>query len=139
MQRLRQPPLLDRLEQVINRIQLECLDRVLVEGGGEDHVRNFDLGFLVDQAPHHFQAILAGHGHIQKHEVRLVLLNQMQRLDAIARLGYHMNLGVGLQQESQLRPRQRLVIYHDRRDRRGRPGARLQFHRFLHAHPPHFQ
>ena len=87
LQGLQDTGTIKRLQQVIDGVDVERTHRILVERGGED-----DLGHAVgidslQQLLEHGEAVQARHLHIQKHYIRMVRMNQMDRLDAILALG----------------------------------------------------
>ena len=61
----------DRLQQVVDRVHLERLDRVLIEGGDEDELRRSTPA--LEQPPRDFEAGQARHLDVEEHEVRLQL------------------------------------------------------------------
>ena len=72
----------ERLEQVVDRVQLEGGDRVLVVGGGEDDGRPGDRRIGAEGAQH----LEAGHPrHVDVHqdERRRELADRLQRADAV--------------------------------------------------------
>ncbi len=62
------------LEDVINGVYVEGLDGVVVEGGGEDDLRDAQVAFeeLFDYA----EAVQAGHLDVEEDEVGLVFFDQ---------------------------------------------------------------
>ena len=57
---------------------------MLVEGGDEDQRRGLVL--VLEQPAGHLEAGQAGHLDVEEHDVGLVPLDRVQRLDAVARL-----------------------------------------------------
>ena len=102
-----------RLEQVIHRIQLESLDRVVVVGGGEDHRRHL---LQPRQMPGQLQPVHARHVDVgQNHVHRLsgMVLQPFQGRQAIFRLAQdpgRTDRGQILQQGAQADPGQGFVI-----------------------------
>ena len=56
-----------RLQQVAHGVRLEGLDRVLIEGGGEDDRRRLLQHVQVARG---LQAVHARHAHVEQHHVR---------------------------------------------------------------------
>ena len=63
-QRLGQPLLAERLQQVVHRVHLERAQRVLVVGGREDHRH-----LTADQLQH-LEAVQLRHLHVEEHQIR---------------------------------------------------------------------
>src|SRR2546426_11938839 len=59
--------LVERLQDVVHRVDLERLYGVIVKGGGEDDVRHFHLA--VHQFLEHTEAVETGHLHIEEYQV----------------------------------------------------------------------
>lgn len=95
---------------------------MLVVGGAEHHRRR--LRALAQQA-RGFQAVDPGHGDVQQHQVRLLLLAQLQDLLAVLGLAHHLHVQMLAQQQAQALARQWLVIGDQDPHLRGR-----------HGHPP---
>ena len=83
-QRVRELLLAHGLEQVADRLGLECFDGVLVVGGREDHGRR--IFERVDVA-RDLDAGKARHAHVEQHHVRAQLAAAAQRFLAVAGLG----------------------------------------------------
>ena len=89
-----QPGLGEGLEQVIQGVDLEGLDRMLVVGGDKDH-RRPDLR---RQCPQHVKTADLGHLHVQKHQVRPLFPDESDRLGAIAAFAHDLQVrGLGQQ------------------------------------------
>ena len=105
--RLLQPVDLDRLDQVVGRLDLERLHRVLGVGGDEDdrrrpRMRGQGLGEL--------HAGQTGHVDVEEDDVVRDGLDELQRLDRVARLADDLDAARLAQQEAQLRPCRSLVV-----------------------------
>ena len=114
LDRLLQALRLDRLQQVVDRVHLERLDRVLVERGHEDDVA---CQLPLDQPARHLEARQPGHLHVQEHHVGLQALDGSQRLEAVGRLPHHLDVAELAEQEAQLVARQLFVVDDDRSQR----------------------
>ena len=98
----------DRLQQVVDRVDLERLDRVLIERGDEDDVRR---RALVEHPPRHLEAGQPRHLHVEKHHVGLQPVDRRQRLDAVASLSDDLDAADLSEQVAQLVARQLLVVH----------------------------
>ena len=82
------------------------LHRVLVERGEED-----DIGAMLGiEHADHLQAADARHLDIQKQHVRAQLVHRANRFDGIPAFADDLNIRLGLQQNTQVFTRQRLVV-----------------------------
>ena len=90
----------ERLQHVVHGVHVEGLHGVMIESGGEDHVRDFD--FALDQLLQHPEAVEAGHLHVEENQVGGVLLDQRDGFDAVLPLPDDADLGKTLEQKSQL-------------------------------------
>ena len=73
------------------------------------------------QAARDLEAGEAGHLDVEHHEVRAVLLDDSQRLDAVGRLAHDLDTAELPEQEAQLLARQLLVVHDNGRSVDGRP------------------
>ena len=69
LQRQLEPRRIDRLQQVVDRVDLERFDRVLIVRGHEDDVRS--RGAAVEHPPRDLEARESRHLHVEKHQVGL--------------------------------------------------------------------
>jgi hypothetical protein len=76
----------DRLQQVIHRLAVECLRRILVVGRHEDHVDG-----AVDAA-RKLDAGEAGHANVEKGHVRCAVVDRAKRLESIGSGWQHLEL-----------------------------------------------
>src|SRR5262245_40320344 len=76
-----------RLQQVVDRVHLEGLERVLVEGGDED-----DRLLPPDQLEH-LEPRELRHLDVEEHEVGLQLRDRLHRLEAVAALPHELDPG----------------------------------------------
>ena len=96
----------ERLEQVVERVDVEGAQRVVIEGGHEDderHARGAD-GF------DDFEAAGAGHLHVEKDEVRLQASDGVDRVGAGGALGDELQPVFRREQRAQPLAGQRLVV-----------------------------
>ncbi len=100
----------DRLEEVVHRIDLERLDRMLVVGGDEDHAGR--LGER-EHAARNLEAGQAGHLDVEEHEVRIDTIEGGERLESIAGLCHDFNLAELSELVTQLLPGELLVVDDD--------------------------
>ena len=91
-----QPLLIERLQDVVHGVHFERLHRVLIVGRGKNDVRHLALAILqpLDDA----EAVQPRHLHVQKHQVRIVLLDQGHGFQAVLALPHDGHLGEALQQ-----------------------------------------
>ena len=73
-----QPRAVDRLQQVVDRLQLERIDRVLVERRAED-----DRGPRPAKRRRHFESAAAGHLNVEQHQIGRELGDALDRLHAV--------------------------------------------------------
>ena len=114
-QRLRQPAIVDRFEQVIGRGGFECADRVMVVRGHEHDERHFRSGNVAQR----FEAIDTGHLHVEEHQVRPLRVHRRDRRRTISILADDVDVGMVAEAQLQATPRQRLVVDDDRAYPRG--------------------
>ena len=107
--------LLERLEQVVQRARLECLEGVALVRGDEDDRRE---GPLL-QPGRYIETGLLRHLDVEEHDVRPHPVYGGRRLRAFRALAHHLHVGVLRQQGAEARTRERLVV-HDQRADRGR-------------------
>ena len=97
----------ERLEQVVNRVELERFKGVLVVSGNENDQRRLGGGAdcltNVEAAEHR-------HLHIEKHQVRLLFQNNLHSLAPIRALSGDLEVGVGFEQLPQARAGGRFVV-----------------------------
>lgn len=98
---------------------------MLVVGGAEHHRR---LRLVLAQQTRGFQAVDAGHGDVQQHQIRMQVVALLQHLLAVFGLADHLDVRMFTQQHAQALARQRLVIGDQHPHLRGR-----------HGHPPSLQ
>ncbi len=111
LQRDLEPRRVDRLQQVVDRVDLERLDRVLIVGRDEN-----DMGRRagVEHPARHLESGQPGHLDVQKHQIRLQPVDRFQRFDPVARLADDFDAADLAEQIAQLIPRQLLVVDDDR-------------------------
>ena len=84
LHRLVEAPLLDGLQQVVDRVHLERLDGVLVVGGDEDHPRRRRR--VLEQQVRHFEAGEPRHLDVEKRDVGLDGADDLEGADAVVGL-----------------------------------------------------
>ncbi len=109
-----QPARFDRLEQIVDGVHLECLDRVLVVGRHED-----DLGVAAsaEQTPGDFETGQPGHLHVEHHQVRRFLLDHAEGFEAVRGLRHDFDRAYLSQEKAQFFTRQLLVVHDNSPDR----------------------
>ena len=108
---LRQPYRVDRLEDVVDCVDRERVNRVLVERRHEYELRR-RVG--EEQAPSNFESGESRHLDIEKHDIRFDLARQPECADAVGRLAGDFDATRLAEEEAQLLASQ-LFIVHDER------------------------
>jgi hypothetical protein len=111
------------LEDVVDSVDVEGLDRVVVESGGEDDVGNFELtlGKFLEDA----EAVEAGHLDVQEDEVRGVLFDEVDGVEAVFALCEEVDFGEGLKEKGKFFAGGLFVVDDDGVD--GHVGGRVQY------------
>ena len=109
-ERLVQAGGIDRLEQVVHRVHLEGVQRVLIERGHEDHVRGSGARRYLarDLEPRQSR-----HLDVQKDHVGLEIFEHADGGDAVVSLADDLHVTSLRQEEAQLLPRELLVIHNN--------------------------
>ena len=110
LHRLRHPLLVERLEQIVNRVYFERLHRVLIKGRGENNLGKGD--FLVQQFLDDAKAVEAGHLHVEKDQVGIVFADEVDAFDPVLALGHDVHVADIFQQEGKF-VAGKLFIVHD--------------------------
>jgi hypothetical protein len=103
--------LVEGFQDIINGADVEGLNRVLIEGRGEDHVGHFH--FALDQLFQDTETVETGHFYVKKNQIGEMFLDQSDGFDAIFSLTDEVNFGETLQQESELIASRLFVIDDD--------------------------
>jgi hypothetical protein len=98
----------DRLQQVIDRIRFECLDRILVVGGHEDDVRMRRAAAI--QVLEKLEAVEPGHPDVQEHDIGRQLRHRVDCARSIRRFADHLDIGLASQHQPDAFAREILVI-----------------------------
>ncbi len=104
-----QSPGFDRLEQVVNGVDFECLDRVLVECGDEHEL---GAGACIDKPPRDLEAGDPRHLNVEHHQVRVLSLDGLQCFQPVSGLPDDLHTCLA-KQEADFFPRQLLVVHHN--------------------------
>ena len=107
MESFREALLGDRLEKVIECIDLECLDGKPIVRRDEDHVRHRGGADL----PHHIEPAHLRHLHIEKDHIGPLTEYERCRLVTVSRFEDGDCIGLALEQRPQARARERLVVH----------------------------
>ena len=91
LQGLQHPSPVKGLKQIIDGVHVESTHRILIKGSGEDDLRHGVRVVALQQLLQHGKAVEARHLHVQKHYIRMVSTNQVDRLDAVLALGDDLN------------------------------------------------
>ena len=100
-----QPRAVHRLQQVIERRELEGIDRVLIERGAEDH-----RGPRLAERRGDVEAAGAGHLDVEQHQIGRQLGDLLRRLHAVFRFADDFDVGMRAQQLLQPLARRLLVV-----------------------------
>jgi hypothetical protein len=100
----------DRLQEVVDRIHLERLHGVLIEGCDEDERKCVILTF--EKVPCDLEPVQSGHLDIEKDQIGREAINRSQRLDAVAGLRDDVYITELLELVTQLVARRLLVVNH---------------------------
>ena len=87
--RLEHTRFVEGLEQIIDGVYVEGAYCVLVEGCGEDDLRQAVA--VLDQLLEHGEAVEARHLHVEKDDVGLVFADELDGLNAVRSLGDDFN------------------------------------------------
>src|SRR5260370_39954580 len=109
--------LVERLQNVIDGVYVESLDGVVIEGRGENDVRDFH--FALDEFFQHAEAVESGHLDIEKNEVGRMFLDEVDGVHAVPALADDVDFRKALQQISQFFAGGLLVIHDDGVDLHG--------------------
>jgi len=71
----------------------------VVEGGGEDNVRDFE--FALDELLEDAEAIEAGHLDVEEDEVGIVLFDEVDGVETVFALGQELDFGERLEEEGE--------------------------------------
>ncbi len=104
--RLLEPIAVERLEQIVERVNVEGAQRVRVVGGDEDHERHARRADGLDDV----EPAVARHLHVEEDEIGLQFLDRGNRRHAIGALRDDVHAGFAGEQRSQPLARERLVI-----------------------------
>ena len=115
VERAAQARIVDRLEQVVERMRLERVDREAVEGRHEDDHRHAFLR----HAREHVQTREPRHLDIEEHEVRRVLLDGRERSTTVGALGDDLDIVLVAQADLESASRELLVVDDDGADGHG--------------------
>jgi hypothetical protein len=110
--------LVEGFQYVVDGIDVEGLNGVVVEGGGEDDVRYLELAF--DELFEDAEAIEAGHLNVEEDEVRTVFLDEIDGFDAVFALGQEIDFGEGFEEEGEFLASRFFVVDDDGGDGHGR-------------------
>ena len=83
----------------------------MVEGGGEDYVRDFE--FALDQFLEDAETVEAGHLDVEEDEVGVVFLDEVDRFETVFALADEGDFGEGFQEKGELLARGLFVVDDD--------------------------
>jgi hypothetical protein len=108
----------ERLEDVVDGVDVEGLDGVLVEGGGKDDVGNFEFAF--DELFQDTETVKAGHLDIEENEVGGMFFDKVDGFKAVLALAKEIDFGKGFEEEGEFVASRFFVVDDDGVDRHGR-------------------
>ena len=117
-ERLEHALFIEGLQQIVDCVDLKGAHGVLVEGCGEDDLRQGHVA--IEQLLEHGKAVQAGHLHVQEHEVGLMPADEIDGLDAVGALAQNLHAARVFEQELELLAAERFVV-----DDEGGQGLRL--------------
>src|ERR1035437_348094 len=92
--RIHETLLLKRLEEIVDRVRVKCLDRVLIKSGHEDDRGQMRLGDRFEYA----EAVQFRHLHVEEYQVRLETRDLLHGVLAIPAFAEHFERRISLQQ-----------------------------------------
>src|SRR5262245_29789103 len=98
---------LDRLQQIVDRVDLERLDRMLIECRDEDDVRR---QLMLDHLSRHLEPGQPRHLYIKKYDVGRQSFYRSERLQPVASLADYVNSVHLAEQIAQLIARELLIV-----------------------------
>ena len=107
LERAKEPRAVERLQQVVERMDLERLQRVLVVGRREDDERYPVRG----QRANHAEAIHDRDLDVEEDQLGLEPLDGRERLRAVGALAHHLDVGLLLQQREHALSSHRLIVH----------------------------
>ncbi len=113
------------LEQVVDGVDVKGADGVLVEGRGKDELRQGCGVFLrarlcglgaiaIDESLNDSEPVLAGHLHIEKDKIGMVLVDEVDGLNAVGALGNHVHVAHRIEQVFELVAGQLFIVDNER-------------------------
>src|SRR5204863_6924955 len=105
-----------RLQQIVERIQIERVDRMLVMRCDEDHRRRV---LEAAEMTRELEAVHSGHADVEQQHLRVARGQSLERLEAVARLAGDLVRQVGrdvLQELAQALARRRFVVSYEDAD-----------------------
>ena len=99
------------LQEIVDGVDRERVNRVLVEGRDEDELRQ---RLRLHESPGDFEPVQPRHLHVEEEQVRLQFAAEAQRLHAVGRLRDDLDAAGLAEEEAQLLPRQLFIIHHER-------------------------
>jgi len=98
-----------RFEEIVDRCDFECPNRILVVRGHEDDWRHALYSNGID----HRKAIGTWHLHVKKYEIRPLLANESDRLSSVSRFRNRLDLRLTAEQQLQPLARDGLIIHNE--------------------------
>ena len=106
LDRLPEAIVVDRFQQIVERIGVESLERELIIGGYEDHDRHV----AARESLQHIEAVDSGHLYVQEDNVRRLRPNRVDCLAAVPAFSTNLYVVELLQPNLQTASRQFLIV-----------------------------
>ena len=106
---LRDPLFVERFQQIIDGVDFKRLHCILIKGGGEDDFGQRD--FFVQQLLDDPKAVEAGHLHVEKNQVGIMLFDEVDSFEAVFALGDDVHVAGILQQVSEFVAGELFVVH----------------------------
>ena len=103
---------LDRFQEIVERVGFERTQRILIVRGHENRQRHLRRR----HGSQKLETVDAGHLHVEEHEIGLVFGNREERLAAVAGLGDDLDIGMACQPERESAPGEGFIV-NDQRTR----------------------
>ena len=101
---------IEGLQKVVDGVDVERADRVLVEGGGKDDLRELFAFAQLNQFFEHREAIEARHLDVEKNHVGMMGADEVDGFDAVLALAEHVDAAGGIEEVFKLLAGQLFIV-----------------------------
>src|SRR5580704_11738718 len=115
LHRQRDAFLVERLQEIIDRVDLERLERILVKSRGEDDLGQGNL--LVEKLLDDAESVESGHLNVEEDKIGAVLFDEADGLETVFPLRYHVDVANALEQIGEFIAGELLIVHDYRRKR----------------------